>query len=181
MFSGPYAHDGLCWAAVEFKAFFRDVNFDWSAVHLTLLLEQPRKTQKFCVQAFTSLALSFFLLKLIHIVVLVSSTCKIDVFSGHSRFFIELDIQYFLRPQHNWGNQVEVQQHKQLIRGARLEKAMLNVAETYVYFFSFNRAESDSILVDFKIAQCLFAYNIRPYHKIFQLLLTTTFDHNQLL
>jgi len=92
MLSGSYAYDCLRWAAMEFKTLFWDVNFYSSSVYLTLMLDLLRKAQKFCVQTFTSLALSFFLLKLIHIVVLLSSTCEIDVFSGNSRFFIELNI-----------------------------------------------------------------------------------------
>jgi hypothetical protein len=74
-----------------------------------------------------------------------------------------------------------VQQNKQLIRGTRLEKAMLYVTETYVNFFSFNRAEPDSILMDFYVSQGLFSYYIWSYHKIIQLLLATTLDHNELL
>jgi hypothetical protein len=84
VFGGPDAHDGLCWAAVELQALLRDVNFDGSAVRLTLLLNQPREPQKFGVKTFTSLALSLFLFKLIHIVEFVSSTAKINVLSSHS-------------------------------------------------------------------------------------------------
>ena len=74
-----------------------------------------------------------------------------------------------------------MQQNKQLIRGTWLEKAMLYVTETYVNFFSLYRAEPDSILVDFYVAQGLFSYYIWSYHKIVQLLFATTLDHNELL
>ena len=84
MFCGPDAHDGLRWAAVELQALLWDVNFDGSAVRLTLLLNQPREPQKFGIQTFTSLALSLFLFKLVHIVEFVSSTSKINILSCHS-------------------------------------------------------------------------------------------------
>lgn len=84
VFCGPDAHDGLRWAAVELQALLWDVNFDGSAVRLTLLLNQPREPQKFGIQTFTSLALSLFLFKLVHIVEFVSSTSKINILSCHS-------------------------------------------------------------------------------------------------
>ena len=84
MFGGPDADNGLCWAAVELQALLWDVNFDRSAVRVTLLLNQFGEPQKFGVETFTSLTLSFLLFKLIHIVELVSPAAKINVLSGNS-------------------------------------------------------------------------------------------------
>ena len=106
VFGGSDANNGLGWAAVELKALLWDVNFDRSAVRIALLLNQTGKTQKFGVEAFTSLTLSLFLFKLIHVVELVSPAAKINILSGNSWFFVELNVQYFFRAKHDWGNQV---------------------------------------------------------------------------
>ena len=84
MFGGSDANNGLGWAAVELQALLWDVNFDRSAVRIALLLNQTGKTQKFGVEAFTSLTLSLFLFKLIHVVELVSPAAKINILSGNS-------------------------------------------------------------------------------------------------
>lgn len=84
MFGGPDADNSLGWAAMELQALLWDVNFDRSAVRVALLLNQAGEPQKFGVEAFTSLTLSLFLFKLIHVVELVSPAAKINVLSGNS-------------------------------------------------------------------------------------------------
>lgn len=59
-----------------------------------------------------------------------------------------------------------MEQHDQFVTSTGLEKAVLYVTETDVYFITFLSDETDAVLMDFKVSKCFLADKVWSNNQI---------------
>ena len=91
----------------------------------------------------------------------MASTLKIDVLSSHAGLFKELNIVDLLGTDQDRLLQMEVNNHYDFLRSARLEEAVLDVRETHINFLAFTCYKTKTILLDFKVTDSFFASKVR--------------------
>jgi len=70
-------------------------------------------------------------------------------------------------------------QNDELIRGTRLEKAVLYIAKAQINLLTLVRLKPDSVLMDFQISRALLTHDIGPNHQVVKLLLAARLRHVQ--